>query len=177
MRYTQRLGDVGFEPSVGSRGASYDNAVAEPIIGLFDTEVLWPRRPWHRLEEVELAALEWVACYNTQRRLEQLRIRPPAEYEEGYDTSYTPQLLPLELKWRRLRRTRGSSQGSGLSLETDRLPRCGEQLLPHPQLDPPLRRLAAGHTRSEIVEDVGLAETTGRPFSQLRVGQLRVKRI
>lgn len=84
IRYTERLAEVGIEPSVGSRGDSYDNALAETVIGLYKTEVIRHAGPWRHLEEVEYATLEWVAWYNTQRLLEPLGYVPPAEYEEQY---------------------------------------------------------------------------------------------
>lgn len=84
IRYTERLAAVGIEPSVGSRGDAYDNALAETVIGLFKTEVIYRDGPWKGFEEVEYATLEWVAWYNTQRLLEPLGYVPPAEYEEQY---------------------------------------------------------------------------------------------
>ena len=65
MRYTDRLADAGIAPSVGSRGDSYDNALAESIIGLFKTEVIRRNGPWRHLEAVEFATLEWVDWFNT----------------------------------------------------------------------------------------------------------------
>jgi len=109
VRYTERLGEVGIEPSVGSRGDSYDNALAESMIGLFKTEVIWRRGPWRGLEDVEFATLACVAWYNTQRLLEPLGYVPPAEYEEAYYRSHTPQLAPVGLNYPRLRRSRGGS--------------------------------------------------------------------
>ena len=84
MRYTDRLGDAGIAPSVGSRGDSYDNALAESVIGLFKTEVIRPRGPWKCLESVEFATLEWVDWFNTRRLLEPIGYMPPAEYEARY---------------------------------------------------------------------------------------------
>ena len=84
IRYTERLAEAGIEPSVGSVGDSYDNALAESVIGLFKTEVIRQRGPWRGLEEVEFATLEWVAWYNTQRLLAPLGYVPPAEYEARY---------------------------------------------------------------------------------------------
>jgi transposase InsO family protein len=84
MRYTDRLADEGIAPSVGSRGDSYDNALAESVIGLFKTEVIHRRGPWRRLETVEFATLEWVDWFNTRRLLEPLGYVPPAEYEARY---------------------------------------------------------------------------------------------
>ena len=84
MRYTDRLADAGIAPSVGSRGDSYDNALAESVIGLFKTEVIHRRGPWKGIDEVEFATLEWVAWYNTRRLLEPLGYVPPDEFERAY---------------------------------------------------------------------------------------------
>ena len=85
MRYTDRLTDAGIAPSVGSRGDSYDNAMAESIIGLFKTEVIQLKGPWRHLEAVEFATLTWVDWFNTRRLLEPIGYVPPAEYEAAYD--------------------------------------------------------------------------------------------
>ena len=84
IRYTERLAEAGMEPSVGSVGDSYDNALAESVIGLFKTEVVRRRGPWRGLEDVEFATLHWVSWYNTQRLLEPIGYVPPVEYEEHY---------------------------------------------------------------------------------------------
>jgi transposase InsO family protein len=84
MRYTDRLADAGISPSVGSRGDSYDNALAESVIGLFKTEVIQRPGPWRSLEAVEFATLAWVDWFNTRRLLEPLGYVPPAEYEARY---------------------------------------------------------------------------------------------
>ncbi len=94
IRYTERLAEAGIEPSVGSRGDSYDNALAESVIGLFKTEVIRRRGPWRSLEDVEFATLEWVAWWNTGRLLEPIGYVPPAEYEAAY---YRRQDTPAEL--------------------------------------------------------------------------------
>jgi len=85
IRYTERLAEAGIEPSVGSRGDSYDNALAESVIGLFKTEVIRRGGPWKGIEDVEFATLTWVAWYNRGRLLEPLGYVPPAEFEEAYD--------------------------------------------------------------------------------------------
>ena len=85
MRYTDRLAEAGIAPSVGSRGDSYDNAMAESIIGLFKTEVIQRKGPWRHLEAVEFATLEWVDWFNHRRLLEPIGYLPPAEYEARYD--------------------------------------------------------------------------------------------
>ena len=74
----------GIEPSVGSVGDSYDNALAETIIGLFKTEVIRRRGPWRSLEAVEFATLEWVDWFNNRRLLEPIGNMTPAEAEERY---------------------------------------------------------------------------------------------
>ena len=84
MRYTERLADAGIEPSVGSRGDAYDNALAESVIGLFKTEVIRLRGPWRHLEAVEFATLDWVDWFNHRRLLEPIGYVPPAEYEARY---------------------------------------------------------------------------------------------
>ena len=72
IRYSERLAEAGIEPSVGSRGDSYDNALAETINGLYKAELIHRRAPWKSREAVELATLEWVAWFNTQRLLESI---------------------------------------------------------------------------------------------------------
>ena len=84
IRYTDRLAEAGIEPSVGSTGDSYDNALAESVIGLFKTEEIHRRGPWKGLEDVEFATLEWVAWNNHRRLLEPLGYVPPAEFEQAY---------------------------------------------------------------------------------------------
>jgi putative transposase len=84
MRYTDRLADAGIAPSVGRRGDSYDNALAESLIGLFKTEVIRRRGPWRTLEAVEFATLEWVDWFNHRRLLGPIGYVPPAEYEARY---------------------------------------------------------------------------------------------
>ena len=94
IRYTERLAEAGIEPSVGSKGDSYDNALAESVIGLYKTEVIRARGPWRGLEDVEFATLEWVAWFNHSRLLEPIGYIPPAEHEEAY---YRRQQAPAEL--------------------------------------------------------------------------------
>ena len=84
IRYTERLAEAGIDASVGSVGDSYDNALAETIIGLFKTEVIYARGPWRTLEAVEYATLEWVDWFNHRRLLEPIGHVPPAEFEEAY---------------------------------------------------------------------------------------------
>ncbi|WP_338618288.1 IS3 family transposase [Pigmentiphaga sp. CHJ604] len=82
--YTERLAEAGIEPSVGSRGDSYDNALAETINGLYKTELIHKRAPWRSREAVELATLEWVSWFNHHRLLEPIGYITPAEAEANY---------------------------------------------------------------------------------------------
>lgn len=84
IRYTERLAEAGIEPSVGSVGDSYDNALAETVIGLFKAEVIHQRGPWPSFEAVEFATLEWVDWFNNRRLLEPIGNIPPAEAEAAY---------------------------------------------------------------------------------------------
>ncbi len=84
IRYTERLAEAGIEPSVGSKGDSYDNALAETINGLYKAELIHRRAPWKTKESVELATLEWVAWFNNHRLMEPLGYIPPAEAEANY---------------------------------------------------------------------------------------------
>ena len=82
--YTDRLAEAGIEPSVGSTGDSYDNALAESVIRLFKLEEIYRRGPWTGLENVEIATRRWVAWYNYRRLLKLLGYVPPAEFEQAY---------------------------------------------------------------------------------------------
>ena len=84
FKYTERLVAAGIEPSVGSVGDSYHNALAETINGLYKTEVIRRRGPWRNLEAVEFATLEWVDWFNHRRLLEPIGSIPPAEAEARY---------------------------------------------------------------------------------------------
>src|SRR5919107_1772201 len=84
MKYTQRLAEAGIEPSVGSVGDSYDNALAETVIGLFKTEVIHRCGPWRSFEAVEFPTLEWVDWYNTRGLPDPPGSIPPAEAEAAY---------------------------------------------------------------------------------------------
>ena len=84
IRYSERLAEAGIEPSVGSKGDSYDNALAETINGLYKAEVIHQRGPWKSREAVELATLEWVAWFNHHRLLAPIGYIPPAEAEANY---------------------------------------------------------------------------------------------
>ena len=84
IRYTERLGQAGIERSVGSKGDSYDNALAESVIGLFKTEVIHRRGPWKGYEDVEYATLTWVAWYNSSRLHESLGYLSPARFEQAF---------------------------------------------------------------------------------------------
>ena len=84
IRYTERLAEAGVEPSVGSKGDSYDNALAETINGLYKAELIHRRAPWKTKESVELATLNWVHWFNHHRLLEPIGYIPPAEAEANY---------------------------------------------------------------------------------------------
>jgi putative transposase len=102
VRYTQRLADAGAVTSVGSRGDSFDNALAETIIGLYKTELVRRRGPWKGLDEVEYATLEWVDWFNHRRLLEPIGHLPPAEFEAAHhrreDLSHTAGLKHPSLR-------------------------------------------------------------------------------
>lgn len=91
IRYTDRLAEAGIEPSVGSVGDSYDNALAESVIGLYKTELIHQRGPWRHSEQVEFKTLEWVDWFNHRRLLEPIGYVPPAEFEALY---YRTQEVP-----------------------------------------------------------------------------------
>ncbi len=83
-RYSERLAEADMEPSVGSKGDSYDNALAETINGLYKAELIHRRAPWKTKESVELATLQWVHWFNHHRLLEPIGYIPPAEAERNY---------------------------------------------------------------------------------------------
>lgn len=84
IRYTERLAANGVVSSVGSRGDSYDNALAESIIGLYKTELVRNRGPWRALDDLEYATLEWIDWFNHRRLFHELGRIPPTEYEENH---------------------------------------------------------------------------------------------
>ena len=84
IKYSERLALAGIEPSVGSVGDSYDNALAETINGLYQAELIHRRGPWKSMEAVELATLAWVDWFNNRRLLEPIGNIPPAEAEANY---------------------------------------------------------------------------------------------
>jgi putative transposase len=102
IRYTERLAEAGAVTSVGSRGDSYDNALAETIIGLYKTELIRQRGPWRGIDDIEYATLEWVDWFNHRRLLEPIGYVPPAEYEAAYqrqeDPSYSARLKQPSLR-------------------------------------------------------------------------------
>ena len=91
IRYSERLADAAIEPSVGSKGDSYDNALAETINGLYKAELIYRRAPWKTREAVELATLEWVSWFNHHRLLEPIGYIPPAEAEANYYRQFANQ--------------------------------------------------------------------------------------
>ncbi|WP_288381941.1 IS3 family transposase [uncultured Massilia sp.] len=94
IKYSERLAEAGIEPSVGSKGDSYDNALAETINGLYKAELIHRRAPWKTREAVELATLEWVSWFNHHRLLEPLGYIPPAEAEANYYKQLSSQVIP-----------------------------------------------------------------------------------
>jgi putative transposase len=93
IRYTERLAEAGIEPSIGSVGDSYDNALAETVIGLFKTEVIRRCGPWRHAEAVEFATLEWVDWFNHRRLFELIGNIPPAEAEARYHAQIAGQAM------------------------------------------------------------------------------------
>lgn len=96
IRYSERLAEAGIEPSVGSKGDSYDNALAETINGLYKAELIHRRAPWKSREAVELATLEWVAWFNHQRLLGSIGYITPAEAEANYYRQLASQATTVE---------------------------------------------------------------------------------
>jgi transposase InsO family protein len=94
IKYSERLAEAGIEPSVGSKGDSNDNALAETINGLYKAELIHRRAPWKTREAVELATLEWVSWFNHHRLLEPLGYIPPAEAEANYYKQQSSQAIP-----------------------------------------------------------------------------------
>jgi putative transposase len=102
IRYTERLAEAGAVTSVGSIGDSYDNALAETIIGLYKTELIRRRGPWKGIDDLEYATLEWVDWFNHRRLLEPIGYVPPAEFEAAYQRQEDPS-DPARLKHPSLR--------------------------------------------------------------------------
>jgi transposase InsO family protein len=96
IRYSERLAEAGIEPSVGSKGDSYDNALAETINGLYKAELIHRRGSWKSREAVELATLEWVAWFNHHRLLGSIGYIPPAEAEANYYRQLASQAATVE---------------------------------------------------------------------------------
>jgi putative transposase len=94
IRYTERLAEAGAVASVGSRGDSFDNALAETIIGLYKTELIRRHGPWKGIDQVEYATLEWVDWFNHRRLFEPIGYLPPAEFEAAFRTEENP--VPLK---------------------------------------------------------------------------------
>ncbi|CAN5193096.1 hypothetical protein BH10PSE16_BH10PSE16_41900 [soil metagenome] len=94
IRYTERLAQAGIEPSVGSKGDSYDNALAETINALYKAEIIHPRAPWRTIEAVELASLEWLSWFNHHRLLERIGYISPAQAEANYYKQLSHQAIP-----------------------------------------------------------------------------------
>jgi putative transposase len=92
--YTDRLGELGIAPSVGSRDDSYDNALAEAVNAAYKTELINGGKPWRYIDDVELATAEWVFWYNEERLHETLGYVPPAEYETALTGASHPASQP-----------------------------------------------------------------------------------
>jgi len=90
IRYTERLAEAGIATSVGSRGDSYDNALAESVNGLYKAELVYVRGPWRGGQDLELATLEWVDWFNNRRLFGALGYLPPAEYEAAGERECDP---------------------------------------------------------------------------------------
>ena len=90
IRYTERLAEAGIEPSVGSVGDSYDNALAETINGLYKTELVHRQGPWRNMQNLEMATLGWVDWFNNRRLLGPIGNIPPAEAEENFYAQREP---------------------------------------------------------------------------------------
>lgn len=95
IRYTERLAEAGIEPSVGSLGDSFDNALAETVIGLFKTEVIRRHGPWRSIDDVEFAVLEWADWFNHRRLLEPIGMIPPAEHEAAHYRQHATPTNPV----------------------------------------------------------------------------------
>jgi putative transposase len=98
IRYTEGLSAAGIEPSVGSVGDSYDNALAETIIGLYKTEVIQQLGPWRSIDQVEIETRIWVELFNNRRLLEPIRNMPPAELEALYYREQERQAMAVGLR-------------------------------------------------------------------------------
>ncbi len=109
IKYTERLGEAGIEPSAGSAGDSYDNALAETINGLFKAEAVHRRGPWRNFEAAEYATLEWVDWFNSRRLLEPIGNIPPAEAEANFYAALETEDIAAQLTEISLRQTRGGS--------------------------------------------------------------------
>ena len=93
ISYTERLVEAGIEPSVGRVGDSYDNALAETIIGLYKAELIYKEDPWTGVEQVELKTLDWVDWFNNRRLFEPIANIPPVEYEALYYQQQEPPVM------------------------------------------------------------------------------------
>jgi putative transposase len=97
IRYTERLAEAGAVTSVGSKGDSYDNAMAESVMGLYKTELVRRNGPWRGLDDLEFATLEWVDWFNNRRLHGAIGYVPPAEYEASCYSSRIPDLAGTQL--------------------------------------------------------------------------------
>jgi transposase InsO family protein len=90
IAFTERLGEVGVTPSIGTVGDAYDNALAETVIGLFKTELINPNRPWKTVDQVEIPTLRYVDWFNNRRLYEENGDIPPVELEQAYYRQHRP---------------------------------------------------------------------------------------
>ncbi len=159
IRYTERLAEAGIEPSVGSVGDSYDNALAETINGLYKTEVIHRRGPWRSLEAVELATLEWVDWFNNRRLLEPIGNIPPAEAEARFYAQSRELAMVACLKPTSLREIRGGSgsvwvaplQHRRVADQMHRTPACNRTA----HFESPSKKLALGFHRPKLMVCTG----------------------
>jgi len=96
IRYTERIAEAGGVNSVGSRGDSYDNALAESVIGLYKTELIRNKGPWRQLDDVEFGTLEWVDWWNHRRLLKPIGMIPPAEAEDRYSQLVSTEMVETQ---------------------------------------------------------------------------------
>ena len=181
IRYTERLAEAGIEPSVGSVGDSYDNALAATINGLFKVEVIHLRGPWRSFEAVEYATLEWVDWFNNRRLLEPIGNIQPAEAEANFYAALETEPTAAELTRSSLRQTRRGSlnrlpptksgggqdallQATRRTRHVPRLRQAGRQSSGHGSLPEPLHRSRNTPRNSQARSVQGQGKTGGQPI-------------
>jgi hypothetical protein len=172
IRYPERLAEAGIEPSVGSVGDSYDNALAETINGLFKAEIIHRRGPWRSFEAVESASLEWVDWFNNRRLLEPIGNIPPPEAEANFYAALETEPIAAKLTQLTLRQTTRGSIEVCMSRHSCKMLQCststhypGQNALPAQQL------VVVTHKSLGLVEPRGCEVEVGvsRYFNDLRV--------